>query len=937
MEKIRKGNDITVLWKIYAVSGGTEKPYDLSGRNLTLYLRSPFGKEKVQSYSIEANTIRFTFYGKDQVHTGEYTLTLVENEGRENMQTVDECKAFALVLCSCDAGGDKESKVEVTTLELRTQMQVGPVGPKGDKGDKGDQGPVGPQGPQGEQGPQGIPGEKGEKGDKGDQGEKGETGEPGPQGEPGASNTHNIGSIDLFEQIVAQKQNHDLTLEDKEAILNGKIITASVGEGVVPTIGITSIEGLGLMLMFHFNERLYSICVMWNDDRCYINGFFSFSRHAKFFADTELSETSENAVQNKVVTEKLAELDATKLEGEKVGTTEPTEDFEISAEIEAKLDELSEEIKIAKVIDGEFSEIGGIRIDGSFKSTNAFVASDYIALTDVAKIEYNCYITEAFNQLCVAFYDKDKVFISGVNICLETKTIINKEEFPTNAAFVRISTLASRVPGISYFKIYGSVLVKDIVVDLLPRVEKLEESSAQTKNASAYGFLPTNDGTTNSINLQNCVNGGGTIIVDLVGTYSIAKSIMLDSDTKLIFGKGVKVSLVEENGSSPKYPFINRGALTEEYNENIAIEGLHIVTNGIQGNDIDLLAGQRGYIAMKRIKNLTLKDIEILDVPSGWYTIHIQQFYNINLEHIHVEGMKDGIHLGVGKKFRIAHCLFKTNDDSIALNAHDYPSGTSEFGWIEDGIIEDITILPTPSGNVSRGVYALGGAWADWKNGNSYQPLGDACVSNNGVYVTMGVRSTQKIVSTQQPNHASGKKTYSDGLTWIRLDNQSAQYDAGVRNISVRDLHIASDGRVATFSLDNDDFSNGLYEGCAAPVFENITFENIRQDDYARESAFYTSVPFSNLRLSNFDLKVGLRGISTEKIERDTYSGKCTLLITGMALYQKSIVFIKNDRGQRHLDVKMTGTMIIQNSTSLPTIYGSANVNVVSDIELGRN
>lgn len=119
---------------------------------------------------------------------------------------------------------------------------------------------------------------------------------------------HNIGSIDLFEQIIAQKQNHDLTLEDKEAILNGKVITASVGEAVVPTIGINSIEGLGLMLMFHFNERLYSMCVMWNDDSCYINGFFSFSVHSKLYADSELSETSENAVQNKVVTEKLTQL-----------------------------------------------------------------------------------------------------------------------------------------------------------------------------------------------------------------------------------------------------------------------------------------------------------------------------------------------------------------------------------------------------------------------------------------------------------------------------------------------------------------------------------------------------------------------------------------------------------------------------------------------------
>ena len=151
---------------------------------------------------------------------------------------------------------------------------------------------------------------KGERGLQGIQGEKGEQGERGPQGEPGTSSTHNIGSIDLFEQIIAQQQKYDLTQEDKEAILNGKVITTSVGNGTVPTISINSIEGLGLMLIFHFNERLYSMCVMWNNDRCYINGFFSFSVHTRLFADSELDETSENSVQNKVVTEKLAELSA---------------------------------------------------------------------------------------------------------------------------------------------------------------------------------------------------------------------------------------------------------------------------------------------------------------------------------------------------------------------------------------------------------------------------------------------------------------------------------------------------------------------------------------------------------------------------------------------------------------------------------------------------
>ena len=360
MEKIRKGNDITVLWKIYAVSGGTERPYDLSGRNLTLYLRSPFGKEKVQSYSIETNTIRFTFYGKDQVHTGEYTLTLVENEGREDMRTVDECKAFALVLCSCDAGGDKESKVEVTTLELRTQMQVGPVGPKGDKGDKGDQGPVGPQGPQGEQGPQGIPGEKGEKGDKGEKGEKGETGEPGPQGEPGASNTYNIGSIDLFEQIIAQKQNYNLTLEDKEAILSGKIITTSTGNGVVPAISINSIGENGVVLIFYFNERLYEMFVMWSDTHCYINGVLSFTRETKLYADSELSETSENSVQNKVVTEKFTELSA-----------------EVE-EINEKIDNLPQGASMTPIL---YADLVSLRDNGELVAGSFYRITDYITTT----------------------------------------------------------------------------------------------------------------------------------------------------------------------------------------------------------------------------------------------------------------------------------------------------------------------------------------------------------------------------------------------------------------------------------------------------------------------------------------------------------------------------------------------------------------------------
>lgn len=147
MEKIRIGNDIDILWSITAVSSGTEFPYDLSGRSLTLYLKNAFGKEEIKDYTIEGGSLRFRYYGKDQKKAGRYSLILVENAGMEGMQTVDECDAFELVQCSCEAGGEKESAVEIATLHLESKMSVGPVGPQGERGPQGVQGPQGPEGP----------------------------------------------------------------------------------------------------------------------------------------------------------------------------------------------------------------------------------------------------------------------------------------------------------------------------------------------------------------------------------------------------------------------------------------------------------------------------------------------------------------------------------------------------------------------------------------------------------------------------------------------------------------------------------------------------------------------------------------------------------------------------------------------------------------------
>lgn len=124
MEKIRKGNDIQVQWAIYVGSGINEVPYDLTGRNLSLYLKTQMGRIEVYDFTIEKHIISFMYWGKDQKKTGTYSIELVENEGREGMHTVDECDAFNLVSHSCQTGGDSEGRVECIHLQFRANMGI---------------------------------------------------------------------------------------------------------------------------------------------------------------------------------------------------------------------------------------------------------------------------------------------------------------------------------------------------------------------------------------------------------------------------------------------------------------------------------------------------------------------------------------------------------------------------------------------------------------------------------------------------------------------------------------------------------------------------------------------------------------------------------------------------------------------------------------------
>lgn len=120
MKKIRLGNDVRVTWAIYDKESGL--PYDLEGRNITLYAGRGNNMHPVP-FAIDGNNVIWHFAGKDQEQIGTYSLILVENEGSADMRTVDVCNAFLLVshTCACTPSQDDEN-VETETVELASEI-----------------------------------------------------------------------------------------------------------------------------------------------------------------------------------------------------------------------------------------------------------------------------------------------------------------------------------------------------------------------------------------------------------------------------------------------------------------------------------------------------------------------------------------------------------------------------------------------------------------------------------------------------------------------------------------------------------------------------------------------------------------------------------------------------------------------------------------------
>lgn len=123
MKNHRIGNDINVKWSIFSEGA----PYNLEGLQVTLYLKDALGKRAVTGFSLQENNVLWRFAGKDQAHTGRYSLELVVNEGKTSMITTDVCNFVNLVQHSCMIGGSDASNIETDSISLTSDLGSVPV------------------------------------------------------------------------------------------------------------------------------------------------------------------------------------------------------------------------------------------------------------------------------------------------------------------------------------------------------------------------------------------------------------------------------------------------------------------------------------------------------------------------------------------------------------------------------------------------------------------------------------------------------------------------------------------------------------------------------------------------------------------------------------------------------------------------------------------
>jgi hypothetical protein len=444
-------------------------------------------------------------------------------------------------------------------------------------------------------------------------------------------------------------------------------------------------------------------------------------------------------------------------------------------------------------------------------------------------------------------------------------------------------------------------------------------------SAADFGFSPEAGGVQNTTALQQAVEQGGTILVSRPGTYEIAGTVYVGSNTSLVFGNGVFLKKVDEQGAFT-HVLLNKGALTRTYDENIRIEGLHIVVNGVDLAHKEVY-GLRGQIAFFYVKDLRIDRFRCLDLGRAQFAIHICTFEDAIIDDVMIKGGKDGVHLGRGKRFTIRNGVFQTFDDAVALNGHDYATANPELGWIENGIVEQCYDLNADE-TVGFFCRMLAGGWIDWKSGMEVQHS-DSVIANGRLYRVQAQPDGTTYRSTTRPDHEVGSKML-DGINWGMMQTD-VTYTAGVRNVIFRDIFLEKPRTAFSVHFDSGNYSRSYYPGAIVPEQEQLTFDNIRvlHDEPGVFLSIGTPVDVLTITRSSFkDNRIEFRDSKT-----DLDNLKTRINMIGCVFNNNGPIELLSNKAKNKQILLKTSSSIEIHDEFVASVYpGKGNIEVDSDL-----
>ncbi|MEI6193595.1 MAG: hypothetical protein WCS42_04620 [Verrucomicrobiota bacterium] len=445
-------------------------------------------------------------------------------------------------------------------------------------------------------------------------------------------------------------------------------------------------------------------------------------------------------------------------------------------------------------------------------------------------------------------------------------------------------------------------------------------------DAANFGFSPAATGVENTKALQRAVDQRGTIVVSQPGIYLVAGTVYLGSQTSLIFGNGVFLKKVAEQGPF-SHVLLNQGALTRTFDEHITVAGLQIIVNGVDVRTFKDVYGLHGQLAFFYVKDLRIEHFRCLDLGKVQYGIQVCTFEDLLIQDVIIKGQKDGVHLGRGKRFTIRDGSFGTGDDAVALNGHDYAVGNPELGWIEDGLVENCHDLAEYK-NVGYFCRILAGAWIDWHAGMEVQQS-DTVVSDGRLYRVQTQPDGKIYTSVTQPTHLNGSAVL-DGITWGVVQT-NVTYTAGVRNVTFRDIFLEKPRTAFSIHFDNDKFSRSYYPGAQIPMQEQLSFENIRVLHDQKRDFLSIGTPVDVVRIVNSSFRNNRIYFHGNKAMPDYLATKINIL--GCVFNQPGpMELVVNSVTNKVIALQTSANLEVSEKFSAAVISESKKIQVSSDL-----